>query len=365
MTLINRLLNTSSFGLPVFTSTGDGAGAAGTGELAAPAAASGETPPVGTTENVASTPDPDEGDQFQMPSDEALFALDESGEVENIPSTPTPKAGAESAPAPAAGQQPPAQGAPAAAQPGAATPPQAGQQPPVQPQPGAPAASGTQPPAQAQQPPAEQQPPTTQAELPHQVFIQAMDANKEQFLKELTGFYAVSDADAEKMGVLDGSVLSGLAANLHYNVMRSATQMMLQTLGPSITQIMDQKQRTDEFISKFYKENPELNRDTDHKLVTDYATMYWKQNPQGTAADMIKQVGTMAKAHLGKLVAQAQPPAAQPPSGVAPKKVPPKMQPSFTPASAQGAAPAAGKAAPQPGDVWGAISDHLGSADDD
>lgn len=355
MKLIDRLLNNTQLS-GAFLSPDDGAGAGVSGEAPAPAAAETSAPAKGETENVESAPEADgDGKMFAMPSDEALFSLEE--EDEPIPAKkPEPAAGKETPVAPAAA-------APAAPKPGEsapqATPPApAAAQPPAEGTPGA-----QVPPAQAQQPPVQQ--PVAQAhELPHETFLKALDAGKDQILPQLAAQYTISDEDAEKLGIVDKTVLSGLAANLHYGVMRATTQMLLQTLGPAVTQIMENNNKVEGFIGKFYKENPELDRATDHELVTQYATMYWQRNPNGNAADMIKQVGTMAKAHLGKLVATVAPPSGQTPPGVQPKKVPPKMQPSFTPAQGGGAAPAA-KATPQQGDVWGALGDAMLRADDD
>lgn len=363
--MIDRLLNTSSFGLAgsLLRVPADGAGTSGSGEPAVPAAtpAEGESKPIGTTENVEPEPEAEkETSMFAMPTDDdALFSLDDEGEPEPAP--------VKSSAPPAAGETPPAgtqteQPTPPAGTPPQATPP-AAVTPPAQ---TVPPADGTTPPAPAAAPPPAEAPAAEQIQQPHEVFLQALEAGKAQILPDLAKQYSISDEDAEKLGIVDGSVLSGLAANLHYNVMKATTQMLLKTLAPAVTQIIEVNARTEKAISKFYEANPELSRETDHALVTQYASMYWQTTPKGTIADMYKQVGTMAKAHLGKLTAQAQTPSTQtPPAGVAPKKVPPKMQPSFTPASGQGAAPA-GKAAPPKGDeIWGALGDHLARNDDD
>lgn len=355
MKLINRLLNTSELAAPLTWDTADGASAGVSGEAPAAAATPAEAPKVGDTTNVEATPEPDAaGSMFAMPSDDTLFALEEDNEVVTPP-----------AKTPAAAKETPAATPTAtpAATPAAGTPQATPAAPPATPAVAAPA-SATPTPAQTPTPTAEQQP-TGEVELPHQTFLKALDAGRDQLLPQLAAQYAVSDEDAEKLGIVDKSVLSGLAANLHYNVMRATTQMLLQTLGPAVTQIMENNTKVEGFIKKFYDANPELSRETDHNLVTQYANMYWKTNPQGTAADMIKQVGTMAKAHLGKLTAQVTPPAQTPTPGVQPVKVAPKrQQPSFTPAQAGGAAPAA-KATPQAGDIWGNLSDQMLNADDD
>lgn len=354
--LRNRLLNGSLFWLSgAVRSPDDGAGA-GTGETSPPAAAGDGNAVAGkgeTTGFAAETEADDSTSMFAMPSDEALFSLEDEGEPSPTPAkpaagTPAAEAGKETAPpvtppaavpsAPAAAPVVPPSPAPAAAAPAAT--------PPVQPQAEAPAVATPQP---------------GPADL-----LNLLDQGRASILPQLKAMYAISDADAEAIGIVDKGPLEQLAANLHFGVMRASVQMMLQTLPPLVNNMLTMRTREEEATSAFYAANPELSRGTDHEIVTRYANMFWQQFPQGTMADFTKQVGMMAKAHLGKLTAQTAAPTTPPAPGVTPKPVPPKQQkPSFTPASGSGAAPAAA-AAPVPGGVdWAKLAAQMMNSDED
>lgn len=354
----NNLLNSSViFGLSGLTSIPEGGAGGGGGEPAPAAPAAADTsggapkagdPATGFSETVEADND---GAMFAMPSDEALFTLETESEEAAASETPakTP-AGEKAATAttPASGEQPAPAAAPQPA-PAAAT---------TTPPTGTPAATPQQPAPQGQ--PQVEQPAAPQAPQPS--ILELLDQNRPALVAQLAkDVYAISDADAEAIGLVDKGPLERMAANLHVNVMRAQTAMLMQTLPSTVATIVERLGKVEEATAAFYAANPELDRKADHAVVEKYAQMFWQAHPKGTIEQFNKQVGMMAKAELNKLVATAAP---TPAPGVQPKPVPRKQTPTFTPATPQGGAPASAKAAPVGDEVWGVLAEHLLNPDE-
>lgn len=132
----------------------------------------------------------------------------------------------------------------------------------------------------------------------------------------------------EESDLLDVDATAGIAkiaARVYYEAATTTMQQLQNFVRDQLPSLIDGHSQTNNQIrdaeDAFYKEHPNLSKETDDATVRQYATIYRQANPQATRADAIKAVGVMVSTVLGK------PKVAAP---VAPK---PNGQRPFTPAS--------------------------------
>lgn len=292
---------------------------------------------IGDTEGVAAKADPEVGEAeakplFGMPSDDALFELEDEE-----PAAKPPAKAAEKPAAPAQEPEPKKVEEKAAAKPAAEPKPVEG---------------AAQEPAKVEPAVTEVKPAPSADDTPaHQSYLEVLDKNATILQDQLSALYKIEEKDLENFAVEPAPALAKLAGKLHFNVIRAATALMMQQIPQLVMQTQQYSKAREEAEGAFWAANPNLDRATDKQLAEQYGQLYWQTNPKGTLEDFNKKVGLMVAAQTGKLQVQTTttPPTAKPKAN--------GSGPTFTPAAAS--APRGARPKADPDDVWGRASDAM------
>lgn len=125
--------------------------------------------------------------------------------------------------------------------------------------------------------------------------LQKFDRDARAYLVD--NVYKLSEEEAEELETDPVTALPKLAANMHLQVMRSATLNVARLLPMMIEQIQSTQSQSKSLEDKFYDAHPGL---AEHKgTVLRYGQVYRQMNPQATVEDFIRDVGAQASVGLG------------------------------------------------------------------
>lgn len=228
-----------------------------------------------------------------------------------------------------------------------------GQQPAPQP--------GQQPAQQVQ--PAPTQPVTQQAAQPAQAvgdpqdgfkaLADAVEASRGKFVDALsTTVYRMSTEDTEALVTDPASVVPKLLAQAHVNIVQNVLRTVGQQMPHMVGGLLEARQEHVKREDAFYQKWPQLNRQTDERVIRQLAAAYRTANPQASSDELIQMVGAQAVVALGRLQAAAP---------AAPAAPQPRQQ-GFRPAAAS--APA-GSVNPSAINPFSAVADALLAEDND
>lgn len=160
-----------------------------------------------------------------------------------------------------------------------------------------------------------------------QALLEELSKNRDQLISHLaeTRFRPTKE-EADLLDIDANAGIAKIAARVYYEAATSTMQQLQRFVTEQLPNLIDQHSQTNnsqrDAANDFYKEWPNLSKETDDSVVAQYANIYRQANPQASLKEAIEKVGLIVSTVLGKpKVAAAAAPAK--PNGVRP----------FTPAS--------------------------------
>lgn len=149
------------------------------------------------------------------------------------------------------------------------------------------------------------------AAQPSVSLLEQLSQNREQLISHLaeTRFKPTK----EESDLLDVDATAGIAkiaARVYYEAATTTMQQLQNFIKDQLPALIDGHTQTNNHIrdaeDAFYREHPNLSKETDDATVRQYATIYRQANPQASRKEAIEKVGLIVSTVLGKPKVGAQ-----------------------------------------------------------